>query len=90
MTLTQQLDREIRWAAQCAVDNGMTLAQAIELFECALVSAALKKENGHHTKAAARLGVHRNTMHRKQLDYRIRVRRVAETGIGRRQVEVAR
>jgi DNA-binding NtrC family response regulator len=50
---------------QLIVERRLTLAQAVELCERALIRAALRVEGNNRTRAAARLGIHVRTIFKK-------------------------
>jgi DNA-binding NtrC family response regulator len=58
--------------------NGFFLEEAIELLEKTLIQRALERTGGNQSAASKLLGIHRNTLQRKMLEYQLpggRVRR---------------
>ncbi len=51
--------------------NGFFLEEAVEILEKTLIARALKEAGGNRSAAAKRLGIHRNTLQRKLLDYQL-------------------
>ena len=47
---------------QTEVNNDMTLKEAVKTFEKRYIAQTLERVNGNRTKAAERLGIHRNTL----------------------------
>jgi DNA-binding NtrC family response regulator len=47
------------------VDGGLSLAEASSDFERKYIAVSLNRSGGNLTLAAARMGVHRNTLHNK-------------------------
>lgn len=70
--------------------NGFFLEEAVEILERTLIARALEQSGGNRSAAAKRLGIHRNTLQRKLLQYQLgRVRRkpVAAADGRRRKAE---
>ena len=62
------------------------LGQAIELLEKRMIEGALERSGGKHTAASRLLGIHRNTLLRKMVEYELgksRPRRKPVTRAGR-------
>lgn len=58
------------------VGNGFFLEEAVEILEKTLIARVLDESGGNRSAAAKRLGIHRNTLQRKMLEYQLgRVRR---------------
>jgi DNA-binding NtrC family response regulator len=49
--------------------TGIFLEQAIEALEKRMIERALEQSNGKRTAASKLLGIHRNTMQRKMVQY---------------------
>jgi len=47
------------------ITNGITLEQALDVFEGKYIAAAMDASEGNVTRASRVLGVHRNTLHNK-------------------------
>jgi len=56
------------------VKGRITLDEGRRAFESRFIQHVLDTSDGHITRAADRLGVHRNTLSRKIEEYRIRTR----------------
>jgi DNA-binding NtrC family response regulator len=56
------------------VKGRITLDEGRRAFESRFIQHVLDSSDGHITRAADRLGVHRNTLSRKIEEYRIRTR----------------
>ncbi len=67
--------------------NGFFLEEAVEILERTLIARALEEANGNRSAAAKRLGIHRNTLQRKLLEYQLgEVRRKPPAAVnGRRR-----
>ena len=53
------------------VDQGIAYEDAVAEFEKRFIARVLEKSNGNHSKAAAELGIHRNTLGRKIEEFRL-------------------
>jgi Fis family transcriptional regulator, factor for inversion stimulation protein len=51
------------------LDAGIFLEQAIEVLEKGMIQGALDRSNGNQCAAARLIGVHRNTLQRKMVEY---------------------
>ncbi|HZT32618.1 MAG TPA: helix-turn-helix domain-containing protein [Bryobacteraceae bacterium] len=49
--------------------NGFFLEEAVEILEKTLIGRALERTAGKRSAAAKLLGIHRNTLQRKMVDY---------------------
>jgi len=47
------------------IEQGILYTDAVSEFEKKFIKQILEKNNGNHSKAAAALGIHRNTLSRK-------------------------
>lgn len=47
------------------IGSGITLEQALDVFEAKYIAAAMHASDGNVTRASRTLGVHRNTLHNK-------------------------
>lgn len=56
---------DIRRAARFCADMGLTLAEAVSLFEADFLEVVLVRNNSNQSKTAQLLGVHRNTLNRR-------------------------
>jgi DNA-binding NtrC family response regulator len=57
------IDTQLQRIIEQLQDAGITLEQAAEAFEEKYVDTALRDTKGNVTRAARRIGVHRNTIH---------------------------
>jgi len=53
------------------IDRRIYLDEALDEFEKRFIQTALTKTRGNQTKAAKVLGVHRNTLNRKVVQYKL-------------------
>ena len=56
------------------VDRGILFEDARRVFERGYIAQVLTRTDGNLTKAADKLGIHRNTLSRKMTEYRLRRR----------------
>lgn len=54
---------------QQLMDSGIFLEQAIEVLEKGMIQGALERNNSNQCAAARMLGIHRNTLQRKMVEY---------------------
>ena len=54
------------------LDGGFFLPQAIEILEKNMIQGALQRTNNNQCAAAKQLGIHRNTLQRKMVDYEVK------------------
>jgi DNA-binding protein Fis len=69
--------------------NGFFLEEAVELLEKTLIQRALERTKGNQSAASKLLGIHRNTLQRKMVEYglegvRARRKPVARAGAATR------
>jgi DNA-binding NtrC family response regulator len=63
------------------LNGNIFLQEAIEILEKSMIAEALERQDGNQSAASKQLGIHRNTLQRKMVDYnlgaggRARVRR---------------
>jgi DNA-binding NtrC family response regulator len=63
------------------LNGNIFLQEAIEILEKSMIAGALERQDGNQSAASKQLGIHRNTLQRKMVDYnlgakcRARVRR---------------
>jgi len=53
------------------MDGGFFLEEAVEILERTLITRALDRTGGNRSAAAKLLGIHRNTLQRKMLDFKL-------------------
>ena len=51
------------------LDGGLFLQQAIEVLEKSMIQGVLDRSKGNQCVAAKQLGIHRNTLQRKMVEY---------------------
>jgi Fis family transcriptional regulator, factor for inversion stimulation protein len=51
------------------LDGGLFLQQAIEILETSMIQGALDRNKGNQCVASKQLGIHRNTLQRKMVEY---------------------
>ena len=51
------------------LNGNIFLQEAIEILEKAMIAGALERKEGNQSAAAKQLGIHRNTLQRKMVDY---------------------
>jgi DNA-binding NtrC family response regulator len=51
------------------LNGNIFLQEAIEILEKAMIAGALERKGGNQSAAAKQLGIHRNTLQRKMVDY---------------------
>jgi DNA-binding NtrC family response regulator len=51
--------------------NGFFLEEAVEILEKTLIDRALARTGGNRCAASKLLGIHRNTLQRKMIDYKL-------------------
>ena len=54
------------------IKGGITLDEGRQALEARFIERVLDDADGHLGRAAAQLGIHRNTLSRKMLEYRLR------------------
>ncbi len=53
------------------LENGFFMEEAVEILEKTLVARALERTDGNRCAAAKLLGIHRNTLQRKIVEYKL-------------------
>ena len=53
------------------LEGGIFLEQAIEVLEKGMIQGALERSKGNQCAAARLLGIHRNTLQRKMVEYEV-------------------
>jgi DNA-binding NtrC family response regulator len=56
---------------QQLLDSGIFLEQAIEVLEKGMIQGALERSKSNQCAAARLLGIHRNTLQRKMVEYNL-------------------
>ncbi len=65
------------------LDGGLFLQQAIEILEKSMIERALDRSNQNQCAAAKQLGIHRNTLQRKMVEYELGVKRARRKPMAR-------
>jgi DNA-binding NtrC family response regulator len=65
--------------------SGLFLEQAVEIVERAMIARALKQTNSNQSEASRVLGIHRNTLQRKMIEYAIDGKRPRRKPVARAQ-----
>ncbi len=60
------------------IDKGILFSEAVEQFENCFIAEVVNRTDGHITRAAERLGIHRNTL-AKRIDH-YKAKRARKTG----------
>jgi DNA-binding NtrC family response regulator len=63
--------------------NGLFLEEAVELLERTLIERALAETGGNQSAASKMLGIHRNTLQRKMVEFQLDGRRPRPKPVGR-------
>lgn len=63
--------------------NGLFLEEAVELLERTLIERALAETGGNQSAASKMLGIHRNTLQRKMVEFQLNGRRPRPKPVGR-------
>jgi Fis family transcriptional regulator, factor for inversion stimulation protein len=54
---------------ECLLGGGVALPDAIEILERSMIAGALARHEGNQSAASKQLGIHRNTLQRKVVEY---------------------
>jgi Fis family transcriptional regulator len=57
------------------LSKGFFLEEAVEILERTLITRVLEKTEGNQSAASKQLGIHRNTLQRKMVEYQLDGRR---------------
>jgi Bacterial regulatory protein, Fis family len=57
------------------LDGSFFMEEAVELLEKGMIAGALLRTEGNQSEASKLLGIHRNTLQRKMIEYQINGRR---------------
>ncbi len=58
------------------LENGFFLEEAVEILEKTLIARAVERTHGNRSRASKLLGIHRNTLQRKLIEYQLDDHRV--------------
>ena len=53
------------------LENGFFMEEAVEILEKTLIARAVERTDGNRSAASKLLGIHRNTLQRKILDFKL-------------------
>ena len=53
------------------LDNGFFMEEAVEILEKTLIARAVERTDGNRSAASKLLGIHRNTLQRKMIEYKL-------------------
>jgi DNA-binding NtrC family response regulator len=53
------------------IEKGFFMQEAVEILEKTLISRAIERTDGNRCAASKLLGIHRNTLQRKMIEYRL-------------------
>ena len=70
---------------QHLLNGGIFLGEAIELLEKSMIAGAVGRNRGNQSAASKQLGIHRNTLQRKMVDYELRGSRARRKPVSREQ-----
>jgi Fis family transcriptional regulator len=65
------------------LDGGLFLQQAIEILEKSMIERAMERCNQNKCAAAKQLGIHRNTLQRKMVEYELGAKRAGRKPMAR-------
>jgi DNA-binding NtrC family response regulator len=72
------------------LDSSFFMVEAVELLEKGMITGALARTEGNQSEASKMLGIHRNTLQRKMIEYKIDGRRKKPMGRAVRDVKSSR
>lgn len=72
------------------MDAGFFLEQAVEIVEKGMIARALDRTSANQSQAAKLLGIHRNTLQRKMVDYQIDGKRPRRKPVARARARAVR
>jgi DNA-binding NtrC family response regulator len=70
--------------------NGFFMEEAVEILEKTLIARAVERTDGNRCAASKLLGIHRNTLQRKMIEYQLGDRRPRKKPAGRVQAARSR
>jgi DNA-binding NtrC family response regulator len=53
------------------LENGFFMEEAVEILEKTLIARAIERTDGNRCAASKLLGIHRNTLQRKMIEYKL-------------------
>ncbi len=72
------------------MNAGFFLEQAVEIIEKSMIERALAATGANQSEAAKLLGIHRNTLQRKMIEYKIDGKRPRRKPVARAQAKAVR
>jgi DNA-binding NtrC family response regulator len=72
------------------LDTGFFLEQAVEILEKGMIARVLQMTGGNQSESAKMLGIHRNTLQRKMVEYEIDGKRPRRKPAGRAKAKTTR
>ena len=69
------MDNAFQGLVERLLGGGVSLLEATELLERGMIQGALARNNGNHSAASKQLGIHRNTLQRKAVEYDLETKR---------------
>jgi Fis family transcriptional regulator, factor for inversion stimulation protein len=79
------MQNEIEGLVDRLLGAHVSLEEATEILERGMIAAAMALHRGNQSAASKQLGIHRNTLQRKVLEYGLRRKPVATQGRARRR-----
>ena len=73
------MDNEFQGLVERLIGGGVSMEEATELLERSMIESALALNKGNHSAASKQLGIHRNTLQRKAVEYDLENRRRARS-----------
>jgi len=67
------------------LENGFFLEEAVEILEKTLIARAVERTDGNRSAASKLLGIHRNTLQRKIIEYKLGDQRPRKKPVGKVQ-----
>jgi len=69
------MNNEFHGLVERLLDGGVSMEEATQLLERCMIEGALALNKGNHSAASKQLGIHRNTLQRKVVEYDLATRR---------------
>ena len=74
------MKQTIEGLADHFLNGGFFLEEAVEILERTLITRALERTGGNRSAASKLLGIHRNTLQRKLLEFKVERKPVQRAG----------
>ena len=65
------------------LENGFFMEEAVEILEKTMIARAVERTDGNRCAASKLLGIHRNTLQRKMIEYKLEEQRPRKKPIRR-------